>query len=42
VIHRVIATFLIKQAGVKRSEADTGADTLIASTARNWISTRAD
>ena len=24
VIHRVIATFLIKQAGLKRSEADTG------------------
>ena len=29
VIHRVIATFLIKQAGLKRSEADTGAITLI-------------
>jgi hypothetical protein len=29
VIHRVIATFLIKQAGVKPSEADTGAVTLI-------------
>ena len=29
VIHRVIATFLIKQAGLKRSEADTGAVTLI-------------
>jgi len=28
-IHRVIATFLIKQAGLKRSEADTGAVTLI-------------
>jgi hypothetical protein len=26
---RVIATFLIKQAGLKRSEADTGAVTLI-------------
>jgi Putative transposase/Transposase zinc-binding domain len=29
VIHRVIATFLIKQAGAKRSEAHTGAVTLI-------------
>jgi Putative transposase len=29
IIHRVIATFLIKRAGVKRSEADTGAVTLI-------------
>jgi ribosomal protein S27E len=29
VIHRVIARFLIKQAGVKRSEAHTGAVTLI-------------
>ena len=29
VIHRVIASFLIKQAGVKRSEASTGAVTLI-------------
>ena len=29
VIHRVIANFLIKQAGVKRIEADTGAVTLI-------------
>jgi hypothetical protein len=29
VIHRVIATFLIKQAGLKRREANTGAVTLI-------------
>jgi ribosomal protein S27E len=29
IVHRVIATFLIKQAGVKRSEAHTGALTLI-------------
>ncbi len=29
VIHRVIATFLIKQAGLKRSQAHTGAVTLI-------------
>jgi hypothetical protein len=29
VIHRVIATFLIKQAGLKRTEANTGAVTLI-------------
>ena len=29
IIHRVIASFLIKQAGLKRSEADTGAVTLI-------------
>ena len=29
IIHRVIATFLIQQAGVKRSEAATGAITLI-------------
>jgi ribosomal protein S27E len=29
IIHRVIATFLIKQAGVRRSEAHTGAVTLI-------------
>src|ERR671914_2286809 len=29
IIHRVIATFLIKQAGLKRTEADTGAVTLI-------------
>jgi hypothetical protein len=29
IIHRVIATHLIKQAGVKRSEAATGAVTLI-------------
>ncbi len=29
IIHRVIATYLIKQAGVKRSEAATGAITLI-------------
>ena len=29
IIHRVIATFLIKQAGVKRNEAHTGALTLI-------------
>jgi hypothetical protein len=29
IIHRVIATFLIKQAGVKRKDADTGAVTLI-------------
>ena len=28
-IHRAIATFLIKQAGLKRSEAQTGAITLI-------------
>ena len=28
-IHRVIATFLIKQTGAKRSEAHTGAVTLI-------------
>jgi Putative transposase len=29
IIHRVIASFLIKQAGLKRSAADTGAVTLI-------------
>ena len=29
VIHRVIATFMIKQAGLKRRQADTGAVTLI-------------
>lgn len=29
VIHRTISTFLIKQAGLKRSEAQTGAITLI-------------
>ena len=29
IIHRVIATHLIRQAGVKRSEAATGAVTLI-------------
>jgi len=29
IIHRVIATHLIKQAGIKRSEAATGAVTLI-------------
>ena len=29
VVHRVIATFLIKQAGLKRTEAHTGAVTLI-------------
>jgi len=29
VIHRLIATFLIKPAGLKRREADTGAVTLI-------------
>ena len=29
IIHRVIATHLIKQAGVKRSAAATGAITLI-------------
>jgi Putative transposase/Transposase zinc-binding domain len=29
IIHRVVASFLIKQAGVKRSEAHTGAVTLI-------------
>ena len=29
IVHRVIATFLIKQAGLKRREADTGAVTLI-------------
>jgi hypothetical protein len=29
VIHRVIATFLIKRAGLKRRQADTGAVTLI-------------
>ncbi len=29
IIHRVIARFLIKQAGLKRSAADTGAVTLI-------------
>ena len=29
IIHRVIATFLIKQAGLKRRAADTGAVTLI-------------
>ncbi len=29
IIHRVIATFLIRQAGVRRSEAHTGAVTLI-------------
>jgi hypothetical protein len=28
IIHRVIATSLLKQAGLKRSEADTGAVTL--------------
>ena len=29
VIHRAISTFLIKQAGLKRSEAKTGAITLV-------------
>ena len=29
IVHRVVATFLIKQAGLQRSEADTGAVTLI-------------
>jgi hypothetical protein len=29
IIHRVIASLLIKQAGLKRSAADTGAVTLI-------------
>jgi len=29
IVHRVIATFLIQQAGLKRTEADTGAVTLI-------------
>jgi Putative transposase len=29
IIHRVIATFLIKQAGLKRDDARTGAVTLI-------------
>ncbi len=29
IVHRLIATFLIKQAGAERSEADTGAVTLI-------------
>jgi hypothetical protein len=29
IVHRVIATFLVKQAGLKRREADTGAVTLI-------------
>src|SRR5919106_5877239 len=29
IVYRVIATFLIKQAGLKRTEADTGAVTLI-------------
>ncbi len=29
IIHRVISTFLIQQAGLKRTEADTGAVTLI-------------
>jgi len=29
VIHRVIASFLTKQAGLKQSQADTGAVTLI-------------
>jgi hypothetical protein len=28
-VHRIIATFLIKQAGLKRTEAATGAVTLI-------------
>jgi len=29
IVHRVIATFLIQQAGLKRTQADTGAVTLI-------------
>ena len=29
IVHRVIATFLIKQSGLNRSAADTGAVTLI-------------
>ncbi|MFN0299921.1 MAG: hypothetical protein ACKVQU_06165 [Burkholderiales bacterium] len=29
IVHRIIATFSIKQAGQKRTEADTGAVTLI-------------
>jgi hypothetical protein len=31
IVHRIIATFLIQQAGLKRTEAHTGAVTLIQS-----------
>ena len=45
VVHRVIARFLLKQAGVKADEADSGAVTLIqrfgsAGSSRTWVCRR--